>query len=131
MVQYSFTSTETRRLVRTDSPGRPPGLSQLLNYAICLLLCTVSTCISVPYIYLYFCTVYLLVFIYLVLLAYLARVSIGDSRSLLLCLCDVFRAVINSLVSGFIIMDLQHHHYHHKRHHLYHHHPLDHHKRGC
>ena len=24
MVQYSFTSTETRRLVRTDSPGRPP-----------------------------------------------------------------------------------------------------------
>ena len=26
-VQYSFTSTETRRLVRTDSPGRPPGLS--------------------------------------------------------------------------------------------------------
>ena len=37
MVQYSFTSTETRRLVRTDShsPGRPPRLShvQLLNYA--------------------------------------------------------------------------------------------------
>ena len=39
MVQYSFTSTETRRLVRTDSPGRPPRLShssstltQLLNY---------------------------------------------------------------------------------------------------
>ena len=27
MVQYSFTSTETRRLVRTDSSGRPPGLS--------------------------------------------------------------------------------------------------------
>ena len=26
-VQYSFTSTETRRLVRTDSPGRPPRLS--------------------------------------------------------------------------------------------------------
>ena len=25
MVQYSFTSTETRRLVRSDSPGRPPG----------------------------------------------------------------------------------------------------------
>ena len=24
MVQYSFTSTETIRLVRTDSPGRPP-----------------------------------------------------------------------------------------------------------
>ena len=32
MVQYNFTSTETRRLVRTDSPGRPPRLSQLLNY---------------------------------------------------------------------------------------------------
>ena len=32
MVQYSFTSTETRRLVRTDSPGRLPRLShQLLN----------------------------------------------------------------------------------------------------
>ena len=27
-----FTSTETRRLVRTDSPGRPPRLTQLLNY---------------------------------------------------------------------------------------------------
>ena len=27
MVQYSFTSTETRRLVRADSPGRPPRLS--------------------------------------------------------------------------------------------------------
>ena len=26
-VQYSFTSTETRRLVRTDSPGWPPRLS--------------------------------------------------------------------------------------------------------
>ena len=27
MVQYSFASTETRRLFRTDSPGRPPRLS--------------------------------------------------------------------------------------------------------
>ena len=27
MAQYSFTSTETRRLIRTDSPGRPPRLS--------------------------------------------------------------------------------------------------------
>ena len=27
MVQHSFTSTETRKLVRTDSPGRPPRLS--------------------------------------------------------------------------------------------------------
>ena len=27
MVQYSFTSTETRKLVRTDSPGQPPRLS--------------------------------------------------------------------------------------------------------
>ena len=27
MVQYIFTSTEARRLVRTDSPGRPPRLS--------------------------------------------------------------------------------------------------------
>ena len=36
MVQYSFTSTETRRLVRTDSPGRPPRLTQLLNYESCI-----------------------------------------------------------------------------------------------
>jgi len=28
IVQYSFTSTETIRLVRTDSPGRPPRLSR-------------------------------------------------------------------------------------------------------
>ena len=27
VVQYSFTSTEARRLVRTESPGRPPRLS--------------------------------------------------------------------------------------------------------
>ena len=27
MVQYSFTSTETRRLDRTDNPGQPPRLS--------------------------------------------------------------------------------------------------------
>ena len=35
-VQYIFTSTETRRLVRTDSPGRPPrlALTQLLNYVL-------------------------------------------------------------------------------------------------
>ena len=31
MVQYCFTFTETIRLVRTWSPGRPPRLSQLLN----------------------------------------------------------------------------------------------------
>ena len=29
MVQYSFMSTETRRLVRTDSPGWPPRLSHV------------------------------------------------------------------------------------------------------
>ena len=27
MVQYSFTSMETRRLIKMDSPGRPPRLS--------------------------------------------------------------------------------------------------------
>ena len=32
MVQYSFTSTEIIRLVWTESPGRPPRLTQLLNY---------------------------------------------------------------------------------------------------
>ena len=31
MVQYCFTSTETMRLVRTDSPGRPHRLTQLLK----------------------------------------------------------------------------------------------------
>ena len=38
MVQYSFTSTETRRLVRTDSPGRPPRLSYsswTMTYCCC------------------------------------------------------------------------------------------------
>ena len=37
MVQYCFTSTETIRLVRTESPGRPPRLShtRLLNSAVC------------------------------------------------------------------------------------------------
>ena len=29
MLQYSFMSTETRRLIRTDSPGRPPRLSHI------------------------------------------------------------------------------------------------------
>ena len=33
MVQYCFTPTETRRLVRTDSPGRPPNkCGVLVNY---------------------------------------------------------------------------------------------------
>ena len=31
MVQCCFTSTEIVRLVRTESPGRPPPLTQLLN----------------------------------------------------------------------------------------------------
>ena len=31
--QHIFTSTEARRLVRTDSPGRPPRLAHLPNYA--------------------------------------------------------------------------------------------------
>ena len=40
MVQYIFTSTETRRLVRTDSPGRPPRLSNSSwNYVGPLVLC--------------------------------------------------------------------------------------------
>ena len=43
MVQYSFTSTETRRLVRTDSPGRKlqaliydilPSTTAVFNYVI-------------------------------------------------------------------------------------------------
>ena len=35
MVQYSFTSTETRRLVRTDSPvAATSTLTQLLNYGV-------------------------------------------------------------------------------------------------
>ena len=35
MVQYIFTSTETRRLVRTDSPGRPPRLTHSSWTAVC------------------------------------------------------------------------------------------------
>ena len=35
MIQYSFTSTETRRLVRTDSPGRPPRLSHSSGTMVC------------------------------------------------------------------------------------------------
>ena len=34
-VQYCFTSTETRRLVRTDSPGRPPRLSHSSWTIVC------------------------------------------------------------------------------------------------
>ena len=41
MVQYSFTSTKTRRLVGTDSPGRPPRLTQLLNYVCCPVCCPI------------------------------------------------------------------------------------------
>ena len=40
MVQYSFTSTETRKLVRTDSPGWPPPLSHsswTMSYWLSLL----------------------------------------------------------------------------------------------
>ena len=36
MVQYSFTSTETMMLVRTDSPGRPPRLSHN-SWTMCIL----------------------------------------------------------------------------------------------
>ena len=36
MVQYSFTSTETRRLVRTDSPGRPHRLSRSSSWIMSL-----------------------------------------------------------------------------------------------
>ena len=50
--QYSFTSTETRRLVRTDSPGRPPRLSHssstmwyyYLNLEIKIQLCAIHYC---------------------------------------------------------------------------------------
>ena len=37
MVQYGVMSMETRRFVRTDSPGRPPRLTQLLNYEVVLI----------------------------------------------------------------------------------------------
>ena len=41
MVQYSFTSTETRRLVRTDSPGRPPRLSHS-SWAMTFCSCRIT-----------------------------------------------------------------------------------------
>jgi len=54
MAQYCFTSTETIRLVRTESPGRPPRLShvQLLN-CDCLhhcffVLIQCTPCYNVP-----------------------------------------------------------------------------------
>ena len=47
MVQYRFTSTEPRRLVRTDSPGRQPRLSHsswtmwlLLFVLFCFYICS-------------------------------------------------------------------------------------------
>jgi len=46
MVQYSFTSKDTRRLVRTDSPGRPPRLSHsswTMDAAGLLYCCFTST----------------------------------------------------------------------------------------
>ena len=44
-VQYSFTSTETIRLVRTDSPGRPP---RLLNSSWTMTACLYSQLLYVP-----------------------------------------------------------------------------------
>ena len=52
MVQYCFTSTETIRLVRTDSPGRPPRLSNSSWTLTCslhliqVLTCDLVTCVS-------------------------------------------------------------------------------------
>ena len=45
MVQYSCTSTESRRLVRTDSSGRPPRLSHSswTMYSCLLSCCFTST----------------------------------------------------------------------------------------
>ena len=46
MVQYCFTSTETRRLVRTASPGRPPRLphsSRTMSSAKCTRVIYVLT----------------------------------------------------------------------------------------
>ena len=39
MVQYCFTSTETIRLIRTDSPGQPPRLSRSSWILFFYLLC--------------------------------------------------------------------------------------------
>ena len=57
MVQYIFTSTETRRLVRTDSPGWPPRLShsswtmQAPSYAVLsiILYLKVTRCLHVAH----------------------------------------------------------------------------------
>ena len=45
MVQYSFTSTKTRRLVGTDSPGRPPRLSHS-SWTMCVALSTAQSYIA-------------------------------------------------------------------------------------
>ena len=44
MVQYCFTSTETIRLARTDSPGRPPRLS---HSSWTMVLCCFHSLISI------------------------------------------------------------------------------------
>ena len=45
IVQYNLTSTETRRLVRTDSPGRPPRLSHS-SWTMVAILGSTSTVIN-------------------------------------------------------------------------------------
>ena len=56
MVEYSFTSTETRRLVRTDSPGRPPRLSHSSWTMSVCVSARVYMCVCAPvYMCMYMC----------------------------------------------------------------------------
>ena len=47
VVQYSFTSTETRRLIRTDSPGWPPQLSHS-SWTIARFSCSQKAVCTAP-----------------------------------------------------------------------------------
>ena len=82
MVQCCFMSTEAVRLVRTESPGRPPRLSHI------------SWTLS-------FEDVPLVEFMYLVFTRMPGESYRRQLRSLLLYLFRVFRALINSLVCWF------------------------------
>ena len=79
-VQCCFMSTETVRLIRTESPGRPPRLSHS-SWTLCEDVPLVKF-IYVPCTYTY---------------SHAKRkVIVGDS-GLCCCVCDVFQRLINSL----------------------------------
>ena len=120
MVQYSCTSTETRRLVRTDSPGRPPRLSHsswtmrsldLADHSFIVRATVGSVCTKGLYLEISWTMLWLdrpsrlrsLSTLYL----HTCQVSYHRQlRSLFLYLCYVIRVLVNSLVCWFCISAL-------------------------